>query len=95
MTSEHFQVHEGMEVVGADQTRVGQVAQVRMSDFVVERPHQGAIAVPFGAIGDTAGNRVVLTITAGHVDTLKWPQQPETEPADQAAVDGPDDPIVL
>lgn len=97
MTSGYDQIHEGMEVLGADQKRVGQVTQVRASDFVIERPQQQAIAVPFGAVGDVAGHQVVLTITADHVDTIKWPQQPQDETLDQsAAVDrGPDDTIML
>jgi hypothetical protein len=84
-----------MEVLGADQQRVGQVAEVRASDFVIERPSQRAIAVPFGAIGDVAGQQVVLTITADHVDTIKWPHRDETE--DQPAVVGgsPDETIML
>jgi hypothetical protein len=57
MTTGRFQVHEGMAVLGADQRRVGQVAEVRASDFVIERPPQRAIAVPFGASGDVAGHQ--------------------------------------
>lgn len=97
MTSGHDQIHEGMEVLGADQQRVGQVIEVRASDFVIERPQQGAVAVPFGAIADVAAQQVVLTISADHVDTIKWPQQPRDETAAQSAATdrGPDDTIVL
>lgn len=97
MTSEHFQVHEGMEVLGADRQRIGQVTQVRASDFVIERPTQHAIAIPFGAIGDVTGNQVMLTITADHVDTIKWPHQPqdETEGQSVAANHDSNDAIML
>jgi hypothetical protein len=97
MASGHDQIHEGMEVLGADQQRVGQVIEVRASDFVIERPQQRAVAVPFGAIGDVTAHQVVLTISADHVDSIKWPQQPRDETAGQsAAADrGSDDTIML
>ena len=75
MATEHFQVSVGMDVLGADQERVGQVKEVRASDFLVERPLQRDVYVPFAAIRDVTGNQVVLTVTSDHVDALKWPQE--------------------
>ena len=75
MSTEHFQVSVGMDVLGADQERVGQVKEVRASDFLVERPLQRDVYVPRAAIREVTGNQVVLTVTSDHVDALKWPQE--------------------
>jgi hypothetical protein len=75
MSTEHFQVSAGMEVLGAEKERVGQVKEVRTSDFLVERSPQRDVYVPFAAIRDVTGNQVVLTVTSDHVDALKWPQE--------------------
>jgi hypothetical protein len=75
MSTEHFQVSVGMEVFGAETERVGQVKEMRASDFLVERPLQRDVYVPFAAIRDVTGNQVVLTVTSDHVDALKWPQE--------------------
>ena len=75
MSTEHFQVSVGMEVLGAEKKRVGQVKEVRASEFLVERSLQRDVYVPFAAIRDVTGNQVVLTVTSDHVDALKWPQE--------------------
>jgi hypothetical protein len=75
MSTEHFQVSVGMEVLGAEKERVGQVKEVRASDFLVERALQRDVYVPFAAIREVTGNQVVLTVTSDHVDALKWPQE--------------------
>ena len=75
MSTEHFQVNVGMEVLGAEKERVGQVKEVRTSDFLVERPLQRDVYVPFAAIREVTGNQVVLTVRSDHVDALKWPQE--------------------
>ena len=75
MSTEHFQVSVGMDVFGAEKERVGQVKEVRARDFLVARPLQRDVYVPFAAIRDVTGNQVVLTVTSDHVDALKWPQE--------------------
>src|SRR5207249_9578414 len=55
----------------------GQVTEVRDSDFQIDRSLGHSIFVPFGAIGDVTGHQIVLTITAAHIDTIKWPHQSE------------------
>jgi hypothetical protein len=77
MATEHFQVSAGMEVLDAETERVGQVKEVRASDFLVERPLQRDVYVPFAAIREVTGNRVVLTVTSDHVDAIKWPHGEE------------------
>jgi hypothetical protein len=95
MTTSHFQVSAGMEVLDSDRERVGQVTVVRESDFVLARPPGTAIAVPFGAVGDVTGNQVVLTISADHIDTIKWPHQAETADEPASGDSGPQGPILL
>ena len=73
MATEHFQVSVGMEVLGAETERVGQVKEVRASDFLVERPLQRDVYVPRAAIREVTGNQVVLTVSSDHVDAIKWP----------------------
>ena len=75
MATEHFQVSVGMEVLGAEKERVGQVKEVRAADFLVERPLQRDVYVPFAAIRDVTGNQVVLTVTSDRVDAIKWPHE--------------------
>ncbi|HKC76233.1 MAG TPA: DUF2171 domain-containing protein [Chloroflexota bacterium] len=91
MSTEHFQVSVGMDVLGADQERVGQVKEVRASDFLVERPLQRDVYVPFAAIREVTGNQVVLTVTSEHVDALKWPQEEgrDTSAAEDSDSSGP------
>ena len=95
MSTEHFQVSVGMEVLGAEQERVGQVKEVRASDFLVERPAQRDVYVPFAAIREVTGNQVVLTVTSDHVDALKWPQAEEGGDASAAGDSDSSGPIVL
>jgi hypothetical protein len=64
-----------MEVLGAEKERVGQVKEVRTSDFLVERSLQRDVYVPFAAIREVTGNQVVLTVMSNHVDAIKWPQE--------------------
>ena len=75
MATEHFQVSVGMEVLDAETERVGQVKEVRASDFLVARPLQRDVYVPFAAIREVTGNQVVLTVASDHVDALRWPQE--------------------
>jgi hypothetical protein len=85
MTTGHSQISVGMDVLGADGENVGQVTEVRSGDFLLARPLGNTVAVPFGAIGDVTGQQVVLTITAEHIETIKWPQRVE---ATDETVDG-------
>ena len=94
MSTEHFQVSAGMEVLGAEKERVGQVKEVRAADFLVERRLQRDVYVPFAAIREVTGNQVVLTVMSNHVDAIKWPQE---EGGDTSAAGDSDSsgPIVL
>jgi hypothetical protein len=61
-------IQNGMEVVGLDARRVGRVKQVRLTDFLVDRPLQRDIYVPVDAVQAVVDERVVLTIRADEVD---------------------------
>jgi hypothetical protein len=63
-----------MEVVGSDGDRVGTVKQIRENDFLVNRPLQRDVYVPFDAVKDVANGKVVLTVQAGQVDNMNWPK---------------------
>ena len=91
MSTEHFQVSVGMEVLGAEKERVGQVKEVRAADFLVERPLRRDVYVPFAAIREVTGNQVLLTVTADHVDAIKWPQEEggDTSAAGESDSSGP------
>ena len=95
MTTEHFQVSVGMEVLGAEKERVGQVKEVRASDFLDERRLQRDVYVPFAAIREVTGNEVVLTVTSDHVDAIKWPHQEEGGDASAGGDGDSSGPIVL
>ena len=95
MTTEHFQVSVGMEVLDAETERVGQVKEVRASDFLVERRLQRDVYVPFAAIREVTGNQVVLTVTSDHVDAIKWPHGEDGGDASAGGDSDSSGPIVL
>ena len=72
----------GMEVVGIDGELAGTVKDVYASDFHLDRPFARDVLVPLEAIqaivdatGSEAGiARVILTIRAGSVGEMDWPQ---------------------
>ena len=61
-----------MAVVGSDASQVGQVKDVRDADFLVDRPRQRDVYVPFDAIQETTGNRIMLNLPADRVDDMDW-----------------------
>jgi ferritin-like metal-binding protein YciE len=75
-TASPSQMQEGMEVIGSDMKSVGRVRNVRDNDFHVDIPMHRDIYVPFTAIQNVEGDRVVLTIPAGQVNDMNWPKPP-------------------
>jgi hypothetical protein len=69
-----LQVQMGMEVVGLDNQRVGEVKEVRGTDCRVTRPTQDDLYIPFDAVRDVdvSNNRIVLGIPAGQADAMGW-----------------------
>src|SRR5205823_11204121 len=84
-------VRKGMEVQTADEITLGTITAVwrgvdpldpatsaddeRCSRLEVRRP-DGALYIPYGAIGGIAGRSVILTMTAEHVYERPWRYRP-------------------
>jgi hypothetical protein len=80
------QIKVGMPVVGVDGKPIGKVKEVRMADFLVDRPLAHDVYVPFSFVLATENEwerirggprigppEVVLTVDAAHVDAQDWP----------------------
>lgn len=65
-------VRVGMEVLGADGSRVGVVKDVREADMWVDRTWQRDVYVPLTEIQTIAENRIVLDVIGGHVGNMGW-----------------------
>src|SRR5918912_4158949 len=61
------QIRQGMAVVGADSGQVGKVKDVRDTDFLVDRRGRRDVYVPFDAIEETTGDRIMLNVAADQV----------------------------
>jgi uncharacterized protein (TIGR02271 family) len=70
------QVQEGLDVIGADNTIVGRVKEVRTSDFLVDRSMQRDVYVPFDAVQGINQYGVVLTVASNEVDDQGWQKPP-------------------
>ena len=79
MSRESRLIRSGMNVVGTDGERIGQVKEVRGSDFLIDRPMARDVYVPFSACRTVSSNRVVLTIRADEVDNMGWANPELTE----------------
>ncbi len=66
-------VREGMDVCGSDDEGVGKVKTLGDNEFLVDRTMQRDVWVPFSAVRDVEGNRVILTVPANQVDHQNWP----------------------
>ena len=62
-----------MDVVGSDGVIVGQVKELRDTDFLVDRSMQRDVYVPLSAVQTIDGDRVLLHIPARDVDSQNWP----------------------
>ena len=69
------QVRPGMEVVGRDGDQVGEVKEVRSSDFLADRSMARDVYIPFSACQVTNG-QIRLNIRADEVDNQDW-EMPE------------------
>jgi hypothetical protein len=80
------QLHQGMDIVGSDANRIGQVKEVRDQDFLVDRAGQRDLYVPFDAVRDVMGNQIILTVPASQVDNQGW-ASPTLTPAGMGQTD--------
>jgi hypothetical protein len=69
------QVRPGMEVIGRDGQNVGEVKEVRSSDFLVDRAMARDIYIPFNAC-QIANGQIRLNVRADEVDNQDW-EMPE------------------
>jgi hypothetical protein len=65
-----------MGVFGIDGDEVGRVKEVRPTDFLVDRPMQRDVYVPFDSIQNIAAGRIVLNVRAGQVGDMGWSNPP-------------------
>ncbi len=66
------QIHEEMDVFGADMMPLGRVGDVRQDDFLVDRTSDANVSVPFSMVKEVKGNQVILNITAAEVNIMSW-----------------------
>jgi hypothetical protein len=70
------QIRQGMAVVGSDTGQVGKVKEVRDVDFLVDRRGRRDVYVPFDAIQETTGDRIMLNLPADRVEDMNWEKPP-------------------
>lgn len=73
------QIREGMQVVGSDEKNVGEVKEVRRSDFLVDRPLARDVYIPYEAVQAASGDRVTIAVPAGEVNDQGWANPELTE----------------
>jgi ferritin-like metal-binding protein YciE len=66
------QIRPGMAVFGSYAGSVGQVKEVRSTDFLVNRPAKRDVYVPVDAIEEMIGDTIVLKVKADDVDSMGW-----------------------
>lgn len=68
----HADLRVGMDVLGANGSRIGTVKQVGAVDIWVDRTLQRDVYVPFTAIQAVTENSVVLHVLSGHIGDMGW-----------------------
>ncbi len=76
-------VHTHMRVVDSSDLNVGRVMQVREHDFLVDRPDDREVYIPYSACQAVLGDRVRLDLGRGEINRQHWPE-PEQESAQAA-----------
>lgn len=71
-TTSDLPLQPGMEVFSLDDHKVGSVKEVRISDFLVNRPLARDVFVPFECVRTADGGRVSLKIASGEIDDQGW-----------------------
>lgn len=66
------QVRTGMEVCDADGNRLGQVKEMRGSEFLLDRPMARDVYVPFHAVREVRGDRVMLRQRENEIGDQNW-----------------------
>ncbi len=68
-----WQIRETMDVIGVDGEKIGTVKAVHGTDFLLARPAARDLFVPFSAVRTVDGERIMLNVRSGEVDTQHWP----------------------
>lgn len=76
-------VQPGMDVVGPHGRYIGNVAERRDQDMLINRPEASGVYVPFEAIERVDDGRVILNVAAQDIDLKNWPH-----PAAGTAISG-------
>ncbi|MBX6342453.1 MAG: DUF2171 domain-containing protein [Thermomicrobiaceae bacterium] len=71
-----FSARPGMDVVGSDGDRVGEVKEVADRYLLVDRSLAADLYVPYTAVDRVEGDRVVLTIPDERADQMGWERPP-------------------
>jgi hypothetical protein len=66
------QVQPGMYVVTSDGDEIGQVKEVRLGDFLVDRRDGDMLYVPHNAIQAVDGDRLCLDVASNQIDDMSW-----------------------
>jgi hypothetical protein len=66
------QIHKEMEVFGSDMLPLGTVEDVRQGDFLLDRPSDSNVYVPFSTVQEVKGKQVILNILAAEVNIMSW-----------------------
>lgn len=72
------QLQQGMQVVGSDMGKIGNVKDIRENDFLIDIPMQRDIYAPFNAIQNVNGDQVILNVPTGQIQHMNWPNPPLT-----------------
>lgn len=65
-----------MIVASADGELVGRVKEIRAVDFLLDRPMERDVYVPFSAVKAIRNDLVMLTINADRIDDMGWEHPP-------------------
>ncbi len=68
---ENNQIRPGMEVVGRDSGHVGEVKEVRSNDFLVDRPMERDVYIPFSAC-EVTGGQIRLNVRSDEINDQGW-----------------------
>jgi hypothetical protein len=65
-------VRIGMEVIGADGIRIGQVSDLRQADFLVDRAPAPDLFIPYQAVQTANADQLRLRVMSDQVDLQDW-----------------------
>lgn len=76
MSVDIAQMSEGMMVVGPVGEEIGRVKEIRTVDFLLDLTMRRDLFVPFSAISDVGGGKVVLSVRGDEIGGQGWEPAP-------------------